>query len=120
MLEDVLNALRAMRPPFLPYEADIHRLVRESLARAALPYAHEAMIGKGRRIDYLVGSVGIEIKKGKPLARALQIQLRRYAECEAISALVVVTQRHVKLPGHMNGKPVECLTLPQLWGVALP
>jgi len=120
VLDTVLKALQAMRPPFLPYEADIHRMVKERLTEANLPYSHETMIGKGCRIDYLVGDVGIEIKKGKPMARILHRQLRRYAGCESVSALVVVTQRYVRLPNTINGKPIESLVLPQLWGVALP
>ncbi|MCL1855770.1 MAG: hypothetical protein FWF86_08560 [Clostridia bacterium] len=119
-LDAVLEALKAMRAPFLPYEADIHKAVEERLGAAALSYSHEAVIGKGCRIDYLVGSVGIEVKKGKPLARVLHRQLQRYASCESVSALVLVTQRHVRLPGAIGGKPVEILVLPQLWGVALP
>ena len=120
MRDVVWEALLAMRPPFVPYETDIHRMVRERLLEAGLPFAHEAIIGKGCRIDYLVGDVGIEIKKGKPDANHIQRQLLRYAACQGISALIVISQRHVKLPDTLGGKPVEVLVLPQLWGVALP
>lgn len=119
-LDTVLAALRAMRPPFLPYEADIHRMVEERLTEAVFSYSHEAKIGKGCRIDYLVGSVGIEIKKGKPKTPILHRQLQRYASCEAVSALIVITQRHVRLPKAIGGKPIAILVLPQLWGLALP
>ena len=120
VLHAVLEALRAMRPPFLPNELDIHRMVEGRLREAELAYTHEAAIGKGCRIDYLVGTVGIEIKKGKPQAQALHRQLLRYAACEAVSALVIITQRHVRLPKAICGKPIALLVLPHLWGVALP
>lgn len=120
MRDAVWEALQAMRPPFVPYEIDIHKLVEERLAEAGLPFAHEARIGKGCRIDYLVGDVGIEIKKGKPSVDILRRQLLRYAACEGISALILVSQRSVKLPKILGGKPLEVLALPQLWGVALP
>ncbi len=119
MRDVVYEALQAMRPPFVPYEMDIHQMVGQRLAEAGLIYQHEARIGKGCRIDYLVGDVGVEIKKGKPIAAVLQKQLLRYAACEAISSLIVVTQRHVNLPKAIGGKPVGQLVLPQLWGVAL-
>ena len=119
-LEIVLHALRAMRPPFLPHEADIHQMIASQLSREAIPYQHEASIGKGCRIDFLAGSIGLEIKKGKPVAATLKRQLCRYAACEGVSALVVITQRFVKLPSLFSGKPVVLLTLSQLWGVALP
>ncbi|NLV58420.1 MAG: hypothetical protein GXY67_06580 [Clostridiales bacterium] len=120
MREAVWEALLAMRPPFAPYEIDIHRMVRERLLEAGFSFTHEAVIGKGCRIDFLVGDVGIEIKKGKPDTGLIQAQLLRYAACKSISALIVISQRYVKLPETLGGKPVDVLTLPQLWGVALP
>ena len=119
MLNAVLDALRELRPPFAPYESDIHHMVGERLKAAGLPCAHEARIGKGCRIDYLVGGVGVEIKKGKPDVQALIKQLMRYAACEGVEAIVVVTQRSVALPGSVGGKPVRAVALNQLWGVAL-
>lgn len=120
MKSAVWEALQAMRPPFVPYELDLHQLVAQRLTEAELPFTHEAKIGKGCRIDYLVENVGIEIKKGKPVADILERQLLRYAACEGVSALILVSQRSVKLPKTLMGKPLEVLALPQLWGVALP
>ena len=120
MLQAVLNALRELRSPFALYEADIHGWVASRLTEAGLPFVHEAVIGKGCRIDFLVGGIGVEIKKGKPAAAALLPQLRRYAACEAVTGLIVLTQRSVRLPDALSGKPVRQLTLSQLWGVALP
>lgn len=119
-METVLFALQAMRPPFAPYEHHIHVMVEECLLEAGLAYTHEARIGKGCRIDYLVGDVGIEIKKGKPVPVVLLKQLARYAACEAIGSLIVITQRSVRLPGRVGGKALCQIALPQLWGVALP
>lgn len=64
--------------------------------------------------------MGIEIKKGKPRPAALLEQLRRYAVSDEIAALVVLTQRSVRLPASVCGKPLVQITLNQLWGVALP
>lgn len=120
MVDSVLAELKAMRPPFALYEYDIHQMVAERLQDAKLPYAHEARIGVGCRIDYLIGDVGIEIKKGKPMPAALLRQLTRYAACGAVTSLIVITQRSVKLPKKIGGKPLYQIVLSQLWGVALP
>lgn len=120
MRHTVMDALLELRSPFALYENDIHDWVAARLKDAGLPYVHEARIGKGCRIDFLVGNVGIEIKKGKPIPALLTAQLRRYAECEQIASLIVLTQRSVTLPSRLNGKPVDQITLSQLWGVALP
>ena len=120
MTEPILEALRAMRPPFVLYEADLHRIVGERLAECGYPYRHEALLATGRRIDYLVGDVGIEIKKGKPNAASLTRQLTRYADCEGIRCLLILTWQSVELPATICGKPVYPLAMSQLWGVSLP
>ena len=120
MVELILEALRAMRPPFALYEADLHSLVEQALEARNLPYVHEAKIGAGCRIDFRVGAIGLEIKKGKPNRTALLAQLRRYAACDALEGIVVVSWQRVALPGSVAGKPVYGLSLSALWGVSLP
>ena len=120
MLDAVYRALQEMRPPFAPYEADIHQMVGEALAASGLAFTHETRIGKGCRIDFLAEGIGVEIKKGKPIPATLLRQLARYAACEPVSALIVVTQRSVRLPASVGGKPLRTLALHQLWGVSLP
>jgi hypothetical protein len=118
--ETVLEALRAMRPPFAPYEADLHQLVALRLQESGFAYRHEASLAAGCRIDYLVGDVGIEIKNGKPRPAELTRQLMRYAKCDNVQSLIVLTWRSVSVPSMLLGKPVRTLTLSQLWGVSLP
>ena len=71
-------------------------------------------------IDFLVGTIGVEIKKGKPSAATLAAQLQRYAACDAVDGLIVITEKSVRLPGTILGKPVRLIPLSQLWGIALP
>ena len=120
MLEEVLQALMMMRAPFAPYEKDLHALVAERLTEAGLCFTHEAMIAPRCRIDFLVGTVGIEIKKGKPDRSSLREQVTRYAASDRISALIVLSERNVSLPESLMGKPVRVIVLNSLWGVALP
>ena len=120
MLEEVFDALHELRPPFAPYEADLHRLVESQLIRGGFPYRHEARVGAGCRVDYLVGDVAIEIKKGRPAPAALLRQLQRYLRLESVGGMIVVTETSVALPSLVCGKPVRALALRHLWGVALP
>ena len=50
---------------------------------------------------------GVEIKKGRPDPAALRRQLDRYAACQGVEALVVLTERAVPLPARLHGKPVR-------------
>ena len=118
--ERIIAALRELRSPFALYEQDIHQAVTRRLTEAGLPFTHEKNLAPGCRIDFWCGGVGIEIKKGKPKPSALLEQLRRYAVSEEIGTLVVLTQRSVRLPAAVCGKPLVQITLNQLWGVALP
>lgn len=120
MAEIVLQALRAMRPPFILYEMDLHHMVENRLKECGIGYQHEAAIAKGCRIDYLVGDVGVEIKKGKPRAATLVRQLTRYAASNQVQSLIVVSWQSVGLPQKLSGKPIYPLALAQLWGVSLP
>ena len=118
--ERIIAALRELRSPFALYEQDIHQAVARRLTDAGLPFLHEKPLTPGCRIDFWCEGVGIEIKKGKPRPAALLEQLRRYAVSDEIAALVVLTQRSVRLPASVCGKLLVQITLNQLWGVALP
>jgi hypothetical protein len=67
----------------------------------------EVQLTSRDRIDFMVEGVGIEVKIKGSLA-ALTRQLHRYAQLDAIEALVVVTPvaRLAQLPESLNGKPV--------------
>ncbi|MBE5814348.1 MAG: hypothetical protein E7320_03955 [Clostridiales bacterium] len=119
-MAQVAAALMELRSPIAMYETDIHACVGQRLTAAGLPFTHEARLAPGCRIDFLVDTVGVEIKKGKPSAATLAAQLQRYAACDAVGGLIVVTERSVRLPKTILGKPVRLITLSQLWGIALP
>ena len=116
----IIAALSPVRMPAQPEERDIHAAVAEALAGAGLEYAHEYRLGPRNRIDFLVGRVGIEVKKGRPAASQLVKQLRRYLESDMLEGIIVVTQRATVLPDTICGKPVRQVSLNRLWGVALP
>ena len=102
------------------YPNGIHGAIAEALAAAGLEYEHEYRLGPRRRIDFRVGRIGIEVKKGRPASSALAAQLRKYLESDELDAVIVVTQRVTRVPNAIDGKPVRLLSLNRLWGVALP
>ncbi|MBR2700313.1 MAG: hypothetical protein IKE76_17165 [Clostridia bacterium] len=116
----IIDAIAAVRMPAQPEEYDIHAAVARALTEAGLEYEHEYRLGPRRRIDFRVGRIGIEVKKGRPASAELTKQLRRYLASDALDAVIVVTQRVTRLPDRIDGKPVYILSLNRLWGVALP
>ena len=118
--QEVLRALSTLRASAMPGEYDLHRLVAEALKAAGLPCIHEYRLAPRRRIDFFIGGVGVEIKKGRPNARELLKQVERYLACDELREIVVVTQKDTPLPARVLGKRVTCISLDRLWGVALP
>ena len=120
MIARITEALSAVRMPAQPEEYDIHAEIARALTEAGLEYEHEYRLGPRRRIDFRVGRIGIEVKKGRPASAQLREQLARYLESDALDGVIVVTQRVTALPKAINGKPVTVVSLNRLWGVALP
>ncbi len=119
MLERIVDAISRLRAPLQQGEYDLHRLVMDALDAAGIPYEHEVPLAPRCRIDLMVGSVGIEIKRGKVETVRVTAQLQKYAACPQLTALVVVTEKTLPLPRTMNGKPVRLICLNRLWGIAL-
>lgn len=119
-LSRILQALSQIRMAAQPEEQDIHREVARTLEAGGIDYVHECRLAPGQRIDFLCGTIGIEVKKGRPNATRLRAQLTRYLSLPNVQAAIVVLQRPCALPDKLCGKPVRVLALNRLWGVALP
>ncbi len=113
-------ALSAIRVPAVPGEYDIHALIGDALAADGIAFTHEAPLAPRCRIDFLADGVGIEVKKGKPVRSAVQRQLLRYLASDRLEAVVLVSEKEVRLPATLLGKPVRTLSLSRFWGIALP
>ena len=118
-MDEIIQALQALRVPIQQGEYDLHHLVMEVLDQANICYQHEVKVAPRCRIDLMCGSIGIEMKRGKPEKSSLMRQLSRYAQSDQISALIVVAERSVDLPHTLVGKPVRLICLNRLWGIAL-
>ena len=118
--ERVIQALETIRCPAVCTEAELHALVAGALAQAGLQAHHEVSLAPRCRIDFMIGGVGLEVKKSRPARGALQRQLLRYAACPQQELLVVVAPRGVNLPREAGGKRVYMICLERLWGISLP
>ena len=118
-MQQIIEAISALRAPLQQGEYDLHRLVMDALDAAALPWEHEVKLAPRCRIDLMCGGVGIEIKRGKVEKARILEQLRKYAECEQVHGLILVTEKTVPMPHSINSKPVQLICLNRLWGIAL-
>lgn len=118
-MERVYEALTALRVPLQQGEYDLHRLVMDALDAAEIPWTHEVRLAPRCRIDLMCGGVGIEVKRGKPDPARIRAQLAKYAECDQVESLILVTEKTVAVPHAIGGKPVRVVCLNRLWGIAL-
>lgn len=114
--ETVTAALRATRFAFAN-ERDLQDGIAQAFDYFGVQFTREVEIATGDRIDFLIGTIGVEVKIGGSLANFTR-QLHRYAQSDDISALVVVTGRRrlEGLPETLAGKPIHIVGL---WGDAL-
>lgn len=89
--------------------------IAAALTAAGIAHEREVRLTAHDRIDFLVERLGIEVKVGHPLASVIR-QLHRYAQCEQIDELLLITNRcnHALVPESINGKRIEVLFLG--WG----
>ena len=118
-MDAVYSALLEVRAPLQQGEYDLHRLVMDTLSRQGVPFAHEVSLAPRCRIDLMCGSVGIEIKRGRVERAKVLRQLTRYAACERVAGLILVTEKSLGMPREIGGKPVRVVCLNRLWGIAL-
>ena len=118
LLDRVRRSIESIRAPLTRSEYELHELVADALYRGGLTAEHEVPIAPRCRIDFCVGDVGIEVKRGKPNPVRLRSQCERYLASDRILVLVVDTR--AGLPERINGKPLTVIGLNRLWGITLP
>ena len=118
-MDAVYHALLEVRAPLQQGEYDLPRLVMDTLSRQGVPFAPEVSLAPRCRIDLMCGGVGVEIKRGRVERAKVLRQLTRYAACEQVAGLSLVTEKSLGLPREIGGKPVRVVCLNRLWGIAL-
>lgn len=115
-----MAAIKTMRIGAADTEEAIHAQAARAFENAGLAAEHEVRLAPRCRIDFMIGTTGIEIKKKRSQRTELLAQLARYAACERVEALLVLAPRGVDLPEKIGGKPVTMMSLEKLWGISLP
>lgn len=94
-------------------ERDYQRGVEQVLQARGIDYLREYRLTAADRIDFLAGSVGIEVKMKAQRSLVLR-QLSRYAQAEAVSSLLLVCAIAPpvgQMPEEVGGVPLVVLTL---------
>lgn len=120
MTARVVRAIQTIRCDAAGSEETLHAQVARALEENGIEARHEVVLAPRCRIDFMAGSVGIEIKKSRPDRAKLLAQLTRYASCEQVRSLVVAAPRGVNLPKIICGKRITMVALERLWGISLP
>lgn len=110
IVDDVVAALSNRRYRYAS-EVALHAGLSEALTEAGIDHEREVQVAGGR-IDFLIGSLGVEVKiKGS--TEALGRQLARYAADPRIEALLVVTSRpsHRQVRSIAIGVPIRVVTI---------
>ena len=73
-------------------EDELQEAIAKVLLEAAIAFRREYPLTAKERIDFLVGSVGVEVKVDGSTS-AIARQLQRYAACPEVASLMLVTPR---------------------------
>jgi hypothetical protein len=91
-------------------ETDLQNGIEQWLT-GKFEFRREVELNDADRIDFLVGAVGVEVKIGGSRADVIR-QLHRYAQCDQIEALLLVTTRvRHEMPDTINNKPLRTFSL---------
>ncbi len=93
-------------------EDDVQRKIAAALRVQGVEHLREHRLDKANRIDFMVGTIGVEVKTGGGISAVIR-QLHRYAEFDTVSELVLVTTRTTlaRVPTELNGKRVHVAVL---------
>lgn len=101
---------RLLRKWVLPIatEIEMQDAIETVLTQSGIDYRREADLGECGVIDFMIGSMGVECKVDGGKSNVVS-QLLRYAQCDSISEIVLVTSRsrHRLTTPKLNGKDVS-------------
>lgn len=112
-LDVLLDRLAGLRL-VVETERETQAAIAEKLEWSGVAFEREARLSLKDRVDFLVGTIGIEVKVGGQ-KRAILRQLERYATHEAIEMLVLVTNVAMGLPSRIGGKPLHVVSIGRGW-----
>lgn len=114
MIDHIIRTLGSRRFS-LTDEKKTQEEIEAALIETGIPVSREVRLGDGDIIDFVCAdTIGIECKL-KGGRRAIYEQVRRYAQHDSISTLILVTNVPTGFPEEINGKPVYVVNLAKAW-----
>lgn len=111
----VVTAIRAARCD-LSDEKRTQADIAEALTAAGIPFEREFRLAAGDIVDFLAyGAIAVEVKLKGAAKRSIFRQLKRYAEHDAVQAIVLVTNLSMGMPAEIAGKPAYYVSLGRAW-----
>jgi hypothetical protein len=98
-------------------EKSVQKQIFDILAMNYYQFNHmsrEFRLDSKNIIDILIEDIGVEIKiKGSP--KSIYYQCERYCQFDQIKKLVLITNKVMRLPKEINGKPCYIYNLSKNW-----
>ena len=111
--EEIVLFLRSKRFP-LNDEKRLQAMLSDELTAAGMDHRREVVLAPGDKVDFMLGSVAIEVKI-RESKRNIYNQCARYMEHDSVSALVLLTATAIGLPPEIFGKPIYYVSLSRSW-----
>ncbi|MBW7932138.1 MAG: hypothetical protein H3C62_00725 [Gemmatimonadaceae bacterium] len=119
----VVQFLRRLRVVSVGRERALQDTTAALFEANGVPFEREAALAPGCRIDFLVGgSIGVELKKGKPNAEAVRLQLARYARTGRLTDVILLVERSawgIPATGSAGTVRTFYVGLSKQWGIAV-
>ncbi len=113
MQSQIASTLQRLRIP-LSNEKAAQDAIERAFKDAGLPCEREVRLSPGDIVDFMVGTIAVEVKiYGQ--RREIFRQLTRYAQHERVKELLLVTNLAMGLPPEINGKPARRIDLGRAW-----
>lgn len=99
-------------------EALMQEAIERSFSFTDFKVEREKKLSDKDRVDFFLslptGGVAVECKvKGAP--HSILLQLARYARHEAVSAVILVTSKTMRMPQEVEGKPLYVVASSRAW-----
>lgn len=118
-IKHILFALSTVQISTRMDEESIHRKIMDVFDKHIIKYEHEYKLVPHKRFDFWLDGIILEVKKKKPSKITLLNQLNRYTKPDEVKAVIVVLEKSMDLPKHLNNKPIFVVSLNANWGVAI-
>jgi hypothetical protein len=95
-------------------EKETQAEIAAHLTARAIAHVREVDIGNRDIIDFMVDTIGIEVKIGGG-KRAIYAQCERYCKTGKLTALILMTSVAIGFPREVNGIPCFVLSMGRAW-----